>query len=290
VLRRRNGLIQIKLNIGGHKMNLTLKGKVAIVTGAGRGIGRAIALTLANEGTFVVVNDIDLAVAEAVAQEIISTGARSLAIKADVTQPEQVGMMINRTLDEFKKVDILVNNAGIVYDAVGPTARKIFAESGFEDWHKDIDLILYGTLNCIKAAIGHMINQKSGRIVNISSDQGRLNTGLKGLSIYGAAKGGVLALTRNIAVEVAAYGITINAVLPGIIRTTRASIAEKQKETRPKEYEFYKYTEKSVVAAIPLGRMGEPQDIANLAVFLASDAASWITGQCYIINGGHVMI
>jgi 3-oxoacyl-[acyl-carrier protein] reductase len=199
-------------------------------------------------------------------------------------------MMLNRTLDEFKKVDILVNNAGIVYDAAGPAGRKIFVESGFEDWHKDIDLILYGTLNCIKAVIGHMIKQRSGRIVNISSDQGRSNSGLKGLSTYGAAKGGVLALTRNIAAEVASYGITINAVLPGLIRTTRASRAEKQKEISPEAYEFYKETQKSVVAAIPLGRMGEPQDVANLAVFLASDAASWITGQCYIINGGHVMI
>lgn len=271
-------------------MDLNLKEKVAVVTGAGRGIGRAIALTAAQEGAFVVVNDIDLGAAQEVAQDISSRGSRSLAIKADVTQSEQVERMVEQALDTFKRVDILVNNAGIVYDAVGPTARKIFAESAYQDWRKDIDLILYGTLNCIKAVIGHMIDQKSGRIVNISSDQGRLNSGLKGLSIYGAAKGGVIALTRNIAVEVAPYGITINTVCPGIIRTTRAEMAEKQKETRPKEYEFYKYTEKSVVAAIPLGRMGEPQDIANLAVFLASDAASWITGQCYIVNGGHVMV
>jgi NAD(P)-dependent dehydrogenase (short-subunit alcohol dehydrogenase family) len=271
-------------------MDLNLKGKVGVVTGAGKGIGRAIALTLANEGAFVVVNDIDLAVAEEVAQEIISMGSRSLPIKADVTQPDQVGRIIHQTLDEFKKVDILINNAGIVYDAAGPTARKAFAESTPEDWSRDIDLILYGTMNCTKAVIGHMMERKSGRIVNISSDQGRFNTGLKGLSTYGAGKGGVIALTRNIAVEVAPYGITINSICPGIIRTTRAMLAETQKEARPKEYEYYKTMERNVVAAIPLGRMGEPQDVANLAVFLASDAASWITGQCYIINGGHVMV
>ena len=271
-------------------MDFGLKGKVAIVTGAGRGIGRAIALTLGREGASVIVNDIDLAVAEEVARNITSMGSRSLAIRADVTKTDEVGTMVNQTLDSFKKVDILVNNAGIVYDAGGPTARKVFAESGFEDWRKDIDLILYGTLNCMKAVIVHMIEQKSGRIVNISSDQGRFNNGLKGLSIYGAAKGGIIALTRNVAVEVAPYGITINTVCPGIIKTTRASLAEKQKETRPKEYEFYKSMEKAMLGTIPLGRMGEPEDIANFAVFLASNAASWTTGQCYIVNGGAVML
>ncbi|OGP61963.1 MAG: hypothetical protein A2170_13220 [Deltaproteobacteria bacterium RBG_13_53_10] len=271
---------------------MNLKGKVGVVTGAGRGIGRAIALTLANEGAFVVVNDIDLSAAQDVAQKIVSMGSRSLAIEADVTKPDPVEKMMDQTLNEFSKIDILINNAGIVYDEAGPTAktRKAFAESTPEDWSRDIDLILYGTMNCTKAVIGHMMERKSGRIVNISSDQGRFNTGLKGLSSYGAGKGGVIALTRNMAVEVAPYSITINSICPGIIRTTRAMLAELQREARPKEYEYYKTMEKSVVAAIPLGRMGEPQDVANLAVFLASDAASWITGQCYIINGGHVMV
>jgi NAD(P)-dependent dehydrogenase (short-subunit alcohol dehydrogenase family) len=273
-------------------MDLNLKGKVGVVTGAGRGIGRAIALTLANEGAFVVVNDIDLSVAQDVAQKIVSTGSRSIAIKADVTKPDHVKKIMDQTLSEFSRIDILINNAGIVYDEAGPSAktRKVFAELSPEDWSRDIDLILYGTMNCTRAVIGHMIERKSGRIVNISSDQGHFNTGLKGFSSYGAAKGGVIALTRNIAVEVAPYGITVNSICPGIIRTTRAMLAESQRETRPKEYEFYKTTEKNVVAAIPLGRMGEPQDVANLAVFLASDAASWITGQCYVINGGHVMV
>jgi len=271
-------------------MDLNLKGKVAIVTGAARGIGRAIALTFANEGAHVVVNDIDAGVAEEVVENIISLGSRSLAVKADITKADQVDAMVNQTLDEFGKVDILINNAGIVYDTAGPIRRKLFEESLSQEWHREIDLILYGTLNCIKAVIGHMIRQKSGRIVNISSDQGRVNTGLKGISIYSAAKGGVIALTRNIATEVASYGITINAVCPGLVRTTRALLAEKQRDTRPKEYEYYKNIEKSVVGSIPLGRMGEPDDIAKLVVFLASDAASWITGQCYIINGGQVMI
>lgn len=271
-------------------MDLNLKGKIAIVTGAGRGIGRAIALMLASDGAFVVVNDIDLAVAKDVAENIVSLGSRSLAIKADINNTDQVTAMTNQTLDEFGKVDILVNNAGIVYDEVGPVARKLFEESGPEDWRKDIGLILYGTLNCTKAVIGHMIKQRSGRIVNISSDQGRVNTGLKRFSIYGAAKGAVIAFTRNIAVEVAGYGITVNSVCPGLVRTTRALLAEKQRETKLKEYENYKNMERTVVGTVPLGRIGEPDDIAKLVVFLASEAASWITGQCYIINGGAVML
>ena len=271
-------------------MDLNLKGKVAIVTGAGRGIGRAIALMFAKEGAYVVVNDIDVTVAKEVAEEIISLGSRSLAVKADVTKGDQVDKMVNQALDEFRKVDILINNAGIVYNTTGPVTRKLFVELSPEEWHRDIDLILYGALNCIKAVIDRMIKQRNGSIVNISSDQGRVNTGLKGFSIYGSAKGGVIALTRNIAVEVAPYGITVNSVCPGLVRTTRALLAEKQRGTRPKEYEYYKNMEKNVTGATPLGRLGEPDDIAKLVVFLASDAANWITGQCFIINGGQVML
>ncbi len=271
-------------------MDLNLRGKVAIVTGAGRGIGRAIALTFAEEGSFVVVDDIDSSVAEEVAQEIRSRGSRALAVRADVTKVNEVEAMVHRTLDEFKKVDILVNNAGILYDAEGPLGKKLFQESLPEDWHREVELILYGTLNCIKAVIGHLVNQRSGRIVNISSDMGRTNNGLKGVTGYSAGKGGVIALTRSIATEVAPYGITLNTVCPGFVRATRALLAEKQRETRPKEYEFYKSMEKTMEGTIPLGRVGMPEDIAKLTVFLASDAASWITGQTYSVNGGNVMI
>ena len=261
-------------------MDLNLREKVAIVTGAGRGIGRAIALTFAKEGAYVVVNDIDLTAAKEVSKDISSLGSRSLAVKADVTDYNQVNMMFSQTLDDFGKVDILVNNAGIVYDAGGPISKKLFENSLPEEWHREINLILYGTLNCIKSAIGHMIRQKSGRIVNIASDLGRTNTGVKGASIYSAAKGGVIALTKSIATEVATYGITMNTVCPGLVRTTRASQGD----------EYFKDNEKKALEAIPLGRVGEPDDIAKLVVFLSSDVAGWITGQSYSVNGGRVMI
>ncbi len=271
-------------------MDLNLNGKVAIVTAGGRGIGRSIALTFANEGAYVVVSDIDMEAANDVSKELTTVGSRALAVKADVTKIDQVDAMVSQALDRFGKVDILVNNAGIVYGAGGPISRKLFVETVPEEWYKEIDLILYGTMICTKAVITHMIKERSGRIVNISSDLGRATMGLKRESIYSVGKGGVIAITRAIAMEVAEYGITVNTVSPGFIRTTRAILAEKQKELNPKEYEFFKYVEKTLVGAIPLGRIGEPEDIARLVVFLASDAANWITGQTYSVNGGHVMI
>jgi 3-oxoacyl-[acyl-carrier protein] reductase len=175
---------------------------------------------------------------------------------------------------------------------VGPAVvRNPFSESSTEEWRREIDLILYGTLNCMKEVIGHMIKQKSGRIVNISSDLGRSGImGMKGYFTYSSAKAGVIGLTKSVAMEVASFGITVNAVCPGLVRTTKALLAEKQKETKPQEYEFFKNIEKISVGAIPVGRLGEPEDVAKLVVFLSSDAASWITGQTYSVNGGMMMI
>jgi 3-oxoacyl-[acyl-carrier protein] reductase len=282
--------VSSRLKGGEYRMDLNLKGKIAIVTGAGRGIGRAIALTFAREGAYVAVNDIDADVINDVTKEIVSLGSRALSVRADVTKPDQVGTMVSQTLDEFGKVDVLVNNAGIYYDAAGPIARDLFIETSSEEWHKEIDVILYGTLNCIKAVIDHMVKQKSGKIINISSDVGRSSImGVKA-SIYSAAKAGVIGLTKSIAMEVASFGININAVCPGLVKTTRASMAEKEKETKSKENKVYENVEKILLEAIPLGRLGEPDEISKLVVFLGSDAASWITGQTYSINGGQMMI
>ncbi len=271
-------------------MDLNLEGKVAVVTGAGRGIGRAIALALAREGAQVVVDDIDAAAAREVAESILALGTRSLAVTADVTVMESVAKMVQQTLDAFGRIDVLVNNAGIVYEAREPLGRKMFAESSPPEWRREIELILFGTLNCLKAVLDPMIKQRSGKIVNIASDLGKTPMGVKGFSIYGAGKGGVMALTRNMAIEVAEYGINVNAVAPGLIRTTRASLMEEAKETNPEAYKKYKDKENSRIKAIPLGRLGEPEDIAQLVVFLASGAANWITGQTYSINGGEVMM
>lgn len=274
-------------------MNLNLKGKAAIITGAGRGIGRAIALAFAKEGADVVVSDIDIAAANEVTKEIESLGSRAIGVRADVRKIDQVEMMVNQTLNKFGKVDILINNAGIVYEADGPIiSRKLFSETVPEDWHKEVDIILYGTMNCIKTVLDHMIKQRGGRIVNIASDFGRTRMvgSVVGASIYSAAKGGVIAFSRMIAMEVGSYGITVNSVSPSMVRTTRALLIEQQKETHPKKYEYIKGRENISLAATPLGRLGEPEDVAKLVVFLASDAASWITGQTYSVNGGQVMI
>ncbi len=276
-------------------MDLKLGEKVAIVTGAGRGIGRAVALKLADEGAYVVVNDIDTQVAEQVATEITSLGCYPLAITADVTKADQVDTMVGKVFDKFGKIDVLVNNAGVAYEPsnlpVGnEVIRKLFEESLREEWHRDIDLIMYGTLNCTKAVISLMTKQRSGRIVNIASDAGRGPSGGKRYSIYSAAKGGVIAFTRSLALEVASFGITVNTVSPGLVRTTKALLAEKVKETRPEEYEYQKKLERFFLETIPLGRIGEPDDIARAVVFLASDAASWITGQTLSVNGGQLMI
>jgi len=271
-------------------VDLQLRGRAALVTGAGRGIGAAIALHLSREGVQVAVNDIDGAAARGVAADIVSGGAISLGIEADVTKRDQVENMVSKVLSEFGRLDILINNAGIVYDSADPIARKLFQESSCEDWHKEIDLILYGTMNCTKAVLEHMIQQRYGRIINISSDVGKTPLGLKGTSIYSTGKAGMNALTRSLATELAAYGITVNAVSPGMVRTTRASRAEEQKEKKPREYEYYKSFEKTVLGLIPLGRMGDPDDVAKLVVFLASDAAGWITGQTVSVNGGLVMM
>jgi len=269
-------------------MDLGLKGKAAIITGAGRGIGRAIALAFAKEGVDVVVSDIDATVAENVAQEVRSLATRALAIKADVTDANQVNEMVERTLNEFKRVDILVNNAGIAYTEEGPLRRPLFVDSTVEGWQKEIDVILYGTMNCTKAVIDHMIRQKSGRIVNISS--AAATYGAQKTTIYGAAKGGIIAFTMNLATEVGDYGITVNAVAPGTVEATRAAMMELIAETEPEVYRAWQERRKVALNLTALGRFGQPEDIANAVVFLASDAASWITGQTLKVDGGKPII
>ena len=267
-------------------MNLNLEGKVAIVTGAARGIGRAIALTFAREGANVIVSDIDLGVANAVAEEAKALGVQAIAVKADVTKVGEVRQMVKETLDKFGNVDILVNNAGILYVGGKTVVRKLFHESIEEEWSGEINVTLYGMLNCTKAAIAPMIKQKSGNIVNIASDAGRTHSPRN--SIYGAGKGGIIAFSRNLAYELGPFGIRVNCVSPGIIKTTRIESVKSGAETDPEAVKAVGELE-AVVKLAPIGRMGTPQDIANTAVFLASDVSSYITGQTLSVDGGRIM-
>ena len=242
-----------------------LKDKVAIVTGAGRGIGRGIALSLAKNGAKVVVTDISDEIFEVV-KEIEATGSQGLAVKCDVTDREQVDDAVKKTLEIFGRIDILVNNAGIY-------PFKSFTEMTEEEWDKVMNVNVKGIFNFTKAVLPKMIEQKYGKIISISSIAGSV-VGYASLVHYSASKAAVLGFTRSLAIEVAQHGINVNAVCPGPIETPGT------KEGLTKE--VYEQTKKT----IPLGRWGQPEDIGNVVVFLASDKSSYITGQCIVADGG----
>jgi len=245
---------------------MKLKNKVAIVTGAGQGIGRAIALALAREGAKVVVSDINNKVRE-VAKQIESFGVEALAIRTDVQHSKETEEMAKIAIDKFGRIDILVNNAGIY-------PFKSLVEMREGDWDRVIGVNLKGVFNCTKAVLPKMIEQKSGTIINISSTAGTV-VGYLNLTHYAASKAGIVGFTRAAALELAQYGIRVNAIAPGAIETpgTKA-LGEALKQ---------------IEQTVPLKRIGQPQDMANLVVFLASEASSYITGQLIIADGGYVI-
>jgi len=246
-----------------------LSGKVAIVTGARRGIGRGIALALAKAGADVTVSDISLEECQKVVEEIEAMGRKGLAVKCDVTQKSEVEEMVAQTVKELGKVDILVNNAGIA-------GMKPFLEMSEEDWDRVLDINLKGQFLCAQAVAKEMAKQKCGRIINIASiAAGQMGIGFAQSVHYCASKGGVTAMTEAMAVEFAQMGINVNAIGPGIIETamTEGFLADEQMK-------------QWFLSRIPKKRFGQPEDVAAAAVFLASDEADYITGATLFVDGG----
>jgi 3-oxoacyl-[acyl-carrier protein] reductase len=244
-----------------------LAGKVAIVTGASRGIGRAIALELADFGAKVVVNyaSSSSAADELVAQ-IISEGGEAIAIAADVSKPEQIDALVKTVMDQWGRIDVLVNNAGITRDTV-------MLRMKLEDWQAVIDTNLTGVFSCTRAVSKIMLKQKSGRIINIASVAGQI--GNPGQASYSASKAGVLGFTRTVAKELSSRGITVNAVAPGFVATDMTTDLNTE----------------GLLQFIPLGRLGKPEEVAGMVRFLAADpAAAYITGQTFNVDGGMVMV
>ncbi len=268
-------------------MDFDLKGKVAIITGSGEGIGRMTVLTLAGEGANVAVNDIDLARAEKTAGEAKALGVKALAIKAAVDSPEEVNAMIKKVIEELGQIDILINNAGrgVNWEA-GRTPRP-FAETEKEDWDYTINLCLYGVLNCTRAVLPGMIERKYGKIVNMISDAGRI--GEPFMAAYSAAKGGIVAFQKALAKEVGRYNINVNGVSAGATLTERAIRSSEAMKAKLGEEAFQKRREE-MLKVYPMRRLGEPIDLASMCVFLSSDVSKHITGQTISVSGGFSMV
>jgi len=261
-------------------MDLGIKDRVALVTGAGRGIGRQICLTLGQEGAKVAVNDVFQERADAVAEEIRRAGGQALGVVADVTNLEAVTAMVSRIADEWGAVDILVNNAGLPVSegSQDAAAGPFFSRSDRAQWDRTMGLITYGALNCSRAVIEGMSERCWGRIISIISDAGRV--GEPRLVAYSLAKAGVVGFSKALAKEMGRYCVTVNCVSPGTTETdATAEWIQEQGERIMRQYPLAK----------GLNRLGQPADIADAVAFLASQRAEWITGQVLSVNGGYSM-
>lgn len=246
-----------------------LQGRTALVTGAGQGVGAGIAALLAAQGALVAVNDLDEARAEATAKKIRADGHLAKALVFDVTEYDEVAASVSVFADQVAPIDILVNNAG---NAGGNAFRpRPFRESDPSEWRRFTDVNLFGVMNCAKAVLDGMSTRRHGRVITIASGSGVVGQAI-GVSLYAAAKGGAIAFMRHLAMETAADGITANTIALGMIDP--ATSGRTANHTR------------ELAKRIPVGRVGQPHDAGALCAYLASEEASWITGQTFHLNGG----
>ena len=246
---------------------MDLRDQVAVVTGSARGIGKTIALELAKVGVKIVISDLNVEAGEETVQEIETGGSEALWIEADVSKNDQAAYLIENAHQTFGRLDILVNNAGITRD-------NLLMRMSEEEWDSVIAVNLKGTFNCIRAATKIFMKQRSGRIINIASVVGQM--GNAGQANYASSKAGVIGLTKSVAKEFASRNVLVNAVAPGFIETAMTEkLPEKARET--------------LLQLIPLARLGQPEDVAKVVLFLCSDRSAYITGQVINVDGGMVM-
>jgi 2-hydroxycyclohexanecarboxyl-CoA dehydrogenase len=251
-------------------MDFGLKGKVALVTGGARDVGREIALALGAEGAMVAVNYLhSKADADETVAQIKAKGGQAAAYCADVTDLKAVQTMVEAVAKDHGRLDILINNAGYVQ-------RQRFLDTTPADWKKQIDIGLYGVIHCCQAAVPHLSKQNGGRIINLMGDSARI--GETGLAITASSRGGVIALSKSLAKELGRNWITVNAIALGLIETSHTEPA------------WLEANRDKIVRNYPLRRLGKPGDVAPAVVFLASESASWITGQVLSISGGFSMV
>ncbi|MDP2921709.1 MAG: 3-oxoacyl-[acyl-carrier-protein] reductase [Candidatus Omnitrophota bacterium] len=244
-----------------------LESRVSLITGGARGIGKEIAMLFAKNGSDIAICDVNLEEAEKTAKEIGDLGRQSVAFKVDVTDSGQVQAMIDKILDKFSKIDILINNAGITRD-------NLLLRMSEDEWDKVIAVNLKGTFVCTKLVSKVMIKQRYGRIINLASIIGIM--GNAGQANYAASKAGIIGLTKSVAKELASRNVCVNAIAPGFIKTDMTAKLSED-------------VQKKMLSAIPLARLGEAKDVADLALFLSSESSSYITGQVIQVDGGMVM-